>query len=178
MWRKKEKKKSKREKKDKKGNCSLILIYGLMPSKLFNKAHLRSQKSSFSSSTPVFIARHNTICYRICLWPAWASCPSCIPSQSLAHLQLTHCRDRVGKRESFDIVQALFSSSPNIGVFINAALATIQNTASPRLLWKKLTPSQTDTVQGGNFQLRIEICQVLLKCKPNLFTHLNLIYGI
>lgn len=128
------KKKSKREKKDKKGNCSLILIYGLMPSKLFNKAHLRSQKSSFSSSTPVFIARHNTICYRICLWPAWASCPSCIPSQSLAHLQLTHCRDRVGKKESFDIVQALFSSSPNISVFINAALATIQNTASPRLL--------------------------------------------
>lgn len=54
----------------------------------------------------IFISEHEATQYGISLQPVCVSCPASVPSQILAHPQS-------GKQESFDVVQALFSSSQN-----------------------------------------------------------------
>lgn len=47
------------------------------------------------------------------LWAVGVSCPSCIPSQPLAHS--THWGDKLGKKCGLDALQALLSSCQNTG---------------------------------------------------------------
>lgn len=54
----------------------------------------------------IFISEHEDAQYGISLWPVSVSCPTSVPSQILAYPQSD-------KQESFDVVQALFSSSQN-----------------------------------------------------------------
>lgn len=79
---------------------------------LLGKANNVTMNIPPSSTFPQsLIAEHGiTVCYRISLWSTGVTCPGCVPSQP------PHWSYRVGKRESLDIVQALFNNSQNSGV--------------------------------------------------------------
>ena len=86
-----------------------------------------------SNFSPSFIAEHGIIWYGISLWPLWASCLSCVPSQLLVHLQLLtgkatreaekssstlrkHCSATTDS--SISVLSTLFSSrNKNIALF-------------------------------------------------------------
>lgn len=84
------------------------------------------------------------------LWWVWVRCSSHVPSQPLT---LTHFTGLWGWRcleETLDAAQELLSHSKNIGVLSTLLYPQKQSTEPCKLLWRKLTPSQPDSVQYGN----------------------------
>lgn len=107
---------------------------------------LQLSTSIFSFSSSAFIADHNVICYEISLWWVVISCPRSLPSQLLMHPQPAHWQGNVRNREILDAVQWLLSSSYNINVLSTLFWSKIQNIAPYGFPWRKLTPSQPDSV--------------------------------
>lgn len=76
-----------------------------------------------SSFSPVFIAEHDIMWYRISLWTLRISCPGSFHSQILAHLIFGS--SGCCWRDSLDAMQALLSNSQNT-VVTNAKHITVQ----------------------------------------------------
>lgn len=75
------------------------------------------------------------------LWPAQVSCPSCVPSQKEKALTLLKYYSATAET-LVCVIKAALVINPKQGI-IYAAM--------------KLTLSQSDLVQGGNFQLKIDL---------------------
>lgn len=106
-----------------------------------NKA--TSEAKTLLASPPQFLLL-NMMLYgllHLSLWPAHISCPSCVPFQE--DKALTMLKHYSATAQTLVcVIQSALVTNPKQGI-IQAAM--------------KLTLSQPDAVQGGNFQLKIDL---------------------
>lgn len=85
------------------------------PTNLQTKDTLEAKKSPFFFLyLSFYFCTHNTQ-YRISIWPIWVGCPTCVPTQPLAHFSL-HAGQAWWEKERLDAMRARLSNSQNFGV--------------------------------------------------------------
>lgn len=81
-------------------------------------------------------------------WSVWVSCSSHVPSQPLTLIQFTGLRCL---EENPWCCTSIAQPQQKLRCLINTLLyPQMRSTAPCKLLWRKLTPSQPDSVQHGN----------------------------
>ena len=119
------------------------------------------------SSPPAVTAEHNATWHGTSLQSVWVTCPSCVPSQSLAHPQPTGLGGTW--RDSPEALQALLTYSHNTEVLI--AQPKTKSTATVRKV-KPIpgTPSTPDQDRLHHKTLLVGLTELLRSCRP-VHTH-------
>lgn len=122
--------------KQRKGSCSPHPTGRPMSHQSPNKRHTGSKKSPFFFlCLSFYFCTYNTQ-YRISIWPIWVGCPTCVPTQPLAHFQPTHWAGRVGKKKALMLCEHHSATAKTL-VYYQCFFSCKSKALR---LWWKLTP--------------------------------------